>query len=129
MTAPEDRPANAAEMTMVTDIEYRSNKPPPLMQILHGIDFFRLGEFISEPIRPQKPKAHSEYLRQNGCISVAKMDVRCTCANRMSSWTSGTSFVSAQAGATRFVTMTVIPEPHTVLLGSLGIAVLLRRRR
>lgn len=43
--------------------------------------------------------------------------------------TGGTNFVSAQAGATRFVTMTVIPEPHTVLLGSLSLVGLLRRRR
>ena len=39
----------------------------------------------------------------------------------------GSNFISDQSGA--FVTMTVIPEPRAALLGSLGLLMLLRRRR
>ena len=41
----------------------------------------------------------------------------------------GPNFSSDQTGATRFVTMTVVPEPAAALLGSIGFFVLLRRRR
>jgi autotransporter-associated beta strand protein len=42
----------------------------------------------------------------------------------------GGNFIADQSGATRFVTMTVIPEPSVpVLLGGLGVLGLLRRRR
>ncbi len=41
----------------------------------------------------------------------------------------GSNFTSDQAGATAFVTMTVIPEPAAALLGGLGTLLLLRRRR
>ena len=36
---------------------------------------------------------------------------------------------TALAGATGFVTMTVVPEPGAALLGSIGLLALLRRRR
>ena len=41
----------------------------------------------------------------------------------------GANYSSDQTGATRFVTMTVVPEPGAVLLGGLGLLALLRRRR
>ena len=41
----------------------------------------------------------------------------------------GSNFSADQTGATRFVTMTVVPEPSAALLGGLGLLVLLRRRR
>jgi autotransporter-associated beta strand protein len=42
----------------------------------------------------------------------------------------GSNFIADQSGATRFVTMTVIPEPSVlVLLGGFGVLGLLRRRR
>lgn len=41
----------------------------------------------------------------------------------------GSNFTSDQAGATGFVTMTVVPEPGSILLGSIGMLALLRRRR
>jgi autotransporter-associated beta strand protein len=42
----------------------------------------------------------------------------------------GSNFTADQSGATRFVTMTVIPEPSVlVLLGGFGVLGLLRRRR
>jgi fibronectin-binding autotransporter adhesin len=41
----------------------------------------------------------------------------------------GSNFTLDQSGATGFVTMTVIPEPRAALLGSLGLFMLLRRRR
>lgn len=43
--------------------------------------------------------------------------------------TGGSNFTSDQAGATGFVTMTVVPEPGSILLGSIGMLALLRRRR
>jgi MYXO-CTERM domain-containing protein len=43
--------------------------------------------------------------------------------------TGGPNFSGDQAGATGFVTMTVIPEPAAAGLGSLGLLALLRRRR
>ena len=42
--------------------------------------------------------------------------------------TGGPNFSADQAGATGFVTMTVIPEPAAAMLGSLGLLALLRRR-
>lgn len=41
----------------------------------------------------------------------------------------GSNFTSDQSGATGFVTMTVVPEPGSILLGSIGMLALLRRRR
>ncbi|MFU8892657.1 MAG: beta strand repeat-containing protein [Luteolibacter sp.] len=41
----------------------------------------------------------------------------------------GLNFTEDQTAATHFVTMTVIPEPTTALLGGLGMLCLLRRRR
>ncbi len=41
----------------------------------------------------------------------------------------GSNHTSDQSGATRFVTMTVVPEPSAALLGALGLLPLLRRRR
>jgi fibronectin-binding autotransporter adhesin len=41
----------------------------------------------------------------------------------------GSNFTSDQTGATSFVTMTVVPEPASALLGGLGMMLLLRRRR
>ena len=42
----------------------------------------------------------------------------------------GSNFISDTTGATNFVTMTIVPEPNSaILVGSLGIIVLLRRRR
>jgi fibronectin-binding autotransporter adhesin len=42
----------------------------------------------------------------------------------------GSNFITDQAGAARFVTMTVvIPEPTAALLGGLGLLTMLRRRR
>jgi fibronectin-binding autotransporter adhesin len=41
----------------------------------------------------------------------------------------GSNFSTDQTGATRFVTMTVVPEPGAALLGGLGLLALLRRRR
>ena len=41
----------------------------------------------------------------------------------------GSNFSADQAGATNFVTMTVIPEPRAALLGGIGMLLLLRRRR
>ncbi len=43
--------------------------------------------------------------------------------------TGGLNYTADQTGATRFVTMTVIPEPRAALLGGLGLLMLLRRRR
>lgn len=43
--------------------------------------------------------------------------------------TGGGNFTSDQAGATGFVTLTVVPEPGAALLGGLGALALLRRRR
>lgn len=43
--------------------------------------------------------------------------------------TGGSNFTSDQAGASSFVTMTVIPEPAAALLGGIGFLILLRRRR
>jgi hypothetical protein len=42
--------------------------------------------------------------------------------------TAGSNFL-ADAVATRFVTLTYVPEPGTALLGTLGLVALLRRRR
>jgi hypothetical protein len=41
----------------------------------------------------------------------------------------GPNFTTDQTGATRFVTITVVPEPRAALLGGLGLIALLRRRR
>jgi autotransporter-associated beta strand protein len=41
----------------------------------------------------------------------------------------GSNFTADQSGATRFVTMTVVPEPAAALLGGIGVLFLLRRRR
>lgn len=41
----------------------------------------------------------------------------------------GANFAANQAGATGFVTITVVPEPSTILLGGLGLLGLMRRRR
>jgi fibronectin-binding autotransporter adhesin len=41
----------------------------------------------------------------------------------------GTNYAGETTGAVGFVTMTVIPEPRTALLGALGVLLLLRRRR
>ncbi len=41
----------------------------------------------------------------------------------------GTNFTDAQSGASKFVTMTVIPEPGAALLAALGGVFLIRRRR
>lgn len=41
----------------------------------------------------------------------------------------GLNFNSDQNGATRFVTMTVVPEPSAAFLGSIGLLALLRRRK
>jgi hypothetical protein len=43
--------------------------------------------------------------------------------------TGGSNFTSDQEGSTSFVTMTIVPEPSTALLGGLGMLRLLRRRR
>jgi fibronectin-binding autotransporter adhesin len=43
--------------------------------------------------------------------------------------TGGANFASDQSGASRFVTMTAIPEPSTLLLGGFSILALLRRNR
>ena len=43
--------------------------------------------------------------------------------------TGGPNYTSDQSGATRFVTITVVPEPGAALLGGLGLLALLRRRR
>lgn len=43
--------------------------------------------------------------------------------------TGGANFAADQSGASRFVTMTAIPEPSAALLGGLGLMALLRRRR
>lgn len=43
--------------------------------------------------------------------------------------TGGANFSADQSGASRFVTMTAIPEPSTVILGGLGLMALLCRRR
>jgi autotransporter-associated beta strand protein len=43
--------------------------------------------------------------------------------------TGGSNFTTDQTGATRFVTMTVVPEPSAVLLGGIGLLCILRRRR
>jgi autotransporter-associated beta strand protein len=43
--------------------------------------------------------------------------------------TGGSNFSSDQAGASAFVTMTVIPEHDAALLGGIGMLLLLRRRR
>jgi hypothetical protein len=41
----------------------------------------------------------------------------------------GVNFTTDQAGATSFVTMTVVPEPRAALLGGIGLLMLFRRRR
>lgn len=41
----------------------------------------------------------------------------------------GGNFLGDQAGATSFVTMTVVPEPSAAMLGGIGAFLLLRRRR
>lgn len=41
----------------------------------------------------------------------------------------GSNYTPDQSGATRFVTITVVPEPSAALLGALGLLPLLRRRR
>ena len=44
--------------------------------------------------------------------------------------TGGSNFLSDQAGATRYITMTVVPEPNVAMVaGSLTLMALLRRRR
>ncbi|MFN6017312.1 MAG: beta strand repeat-containing protein, partial [Verrucomicrobiota bacterium] len=44
--------------------------------------------------------------------------------------TGGNNFLSDQAGATRYITMTVVPEPNVAMVvGSLALMTLLRRRR
>ena len=43
--------------------------------------------------------------------------------------TGGLNYTGDQSGATSFVTMTVVPEPGTTLIGSLGLLALMRRRR
>jgi len=43
--------------------------------------------------------------------------------------TAGSNFTGDLGDATKYVTMTVVPEPRAALLGSLGLLALLRRRR
>ncbi|MFN6045322.1 MAG: hypothetical protein ACK49I_07590, partial [Verrucomicrobiota bacterium] len=44
--------------------------------------------------------------------------------------TGGSNFLSDQAGATRYITMTVVPEPNVAMMvGSLALVTLLRRHR